>query len=171
MENLLAAEIGKNGGGARGWGSLLLCGLEPEGWLVWLVRTRDVNPMGLVNSNALKMTFNVAKNKTTHFFAGISAASSLVSISLELPDSLSDSDPESEPESEPDESEESEDSDDSSSTSSLVLVAAFTAFFCVFSGSGEVDLLELLSLEEEEAAAIVAWIGALRCARMNESWL
>jgi len=82
-----------------------------------------------------------------------------VSISLELPDSLPDSDPESEPES--DESEESEESDDSSSTSSFVLVAALTAFFWLFSGSGEVDRLEPLSLEEEDAGAIVA-VGALR---------
>ena len=97
-----------------------------------------------------------------------------MSISLELPDSLSDSELESEPESEPeesesDESEESEDSDDSSSTSSLLLVAAFTACFWVFAGSGEVDLLELLSLEDEDAAAIVAiWRSALPS--RGESW-
>jgi hypothetical protein len=104
--------------------------------------------------------------KDTDFFAGdcSSVASSLVSISLELPDSLSDSDPESELESESDESEES---DESSSTSSLVLVAALMAFFCVFAGSGEVDLLELLSLEEEEAAIVAC--GALRCARMKRA--
>lgn len=103
--------------------------------------------------------------QNTDFFAGdcSSVASSLVSISLELPDSLSDSDPESELESESDESEES---DESSSTSSLVLVAALMTFFCVFAGSGEVDLLELLSLEEEEAGAIVAR-GALRYARIK----
>jgi hypothetical protein len=88
-----------------------------------------------------------------------------VSISLELPDSLSDSEPESELESESDESEES---DESSSTSSLVLVADLIAFFCVFAGSGEVDLLELLSLEEEEAGAIVAG-GALRCTRIRRA--
>lgn len=40
------------------------------------------------------------------------------------------------------------------------------AFFCVFAGSGEVDLFELLSLEEEEAGSIVVG-GALRCARIK----
>lgn len=111
--------------------------------------------------------FSAAKNSTTHFFAGdcSSVASSLVSISLELPGSLSDSDPESELGSESDESEES---DESSSTSSLVLVAALIAFFCVLAGSGEVDLLELLSLEEEEAGAIVAG-GALRSSRVGRA--
>lgn len=89
-----------------------------------------------------------------------------MSISLELPDSLSDSDPESELESE---SEESEESDESSSNSSLLLVAALMAFFCVFAGSGEVDLLALLSLEEEEAGAILAGGSALRSDR--KGWL
>jgi hypothetical protein len=56
VEDLLAAQVGKYGGGARGWWGLLLCGLEAKGWLVWLVRTRNVNPMVLVNSNALEMT-------------------------------------------------------------------------------------------------------------------
>jgi hypothetical protein len=113
--------------------------------------------------------FYGAKIKATHFFTvdRASVASSLVSISLELPDSLSDSDPESELESESDESEESVDSDDSSSTSSSVFVTALTAFFCVFSGSGEVDLLELLSLEEEEAAAM--WLGLALCA--THGWM
>lgn len=39
------------------------------------------------------------------------------------------------------------------------------AFFCVFAGSGEVDLLALLSLEEEEAGAILAGGSALRSDR------
>lgn len=66
--------------------------------------------------------------------------SSVVSISLELSDSLSDS--------EPDELD--------ASLSSFVFDAPFRVCFCLLSGSGEVDRLELLSLEEEDGGAIVA---------------
>ena len=51
-------------------------------------------------------------------------------------------------------SEESVETDESS-TSSLVFDAPFMVCFCLLSGSGEVDRLELLSLSEEDEAAMV----------------
>lgn len=59
-------------------------------------------------------------------------------MSLEL-SSLSDSEP---------------DELDESSTSSFVFDAAFRVCFCLLSGSGEEERLELLSLEEEDEAAM-----------------
>lgn len=75
-----------------------------------------------------------------YFLANVCAwgASSLVSMSLEL-SSLSDSEP---------------DELDESSTSSFVFDAAFRVCFCLLSGSGEEERLELLSLEEEDEAAM-----------------
>lgn len=77
-----------------------------------------------------------------------------MSISLELPELLSESELAPEPESESEESDDSEDSDDSASITSLTLFAALTAGVCLWPGSGEVDRLELLSLEVDEAGAI-----------------
>jgi len=67
-----------------------------------------------------------------------------VSMSLEL-SSLSDSEP---------------DELDESSTSSFVFDTPFIVCFCLLSGSGEEERLELLSLEEEDEAAM-ATIGVL----------
>lgn len=58
--------------------------------------------------------------------------------------------------SELEESEESEESVESeSSASSFAFDAPFSVCFCLLSGSGDVDRLELLSLPEEEEAAMV----------------
>lgn len=81
-------------------------------------------------------------------------ASSLVSISLELSESLSDSEP---------------DELDASSLSSLAFDAAFNVCFCLLSGSGDVERLELLSLSDDDEAAMAAMYGVpqktklLRC--------
>jgi len=78
-------------------------------------------------------------------FCGVS---SLVSISSEL-------ESESESALELSESEESEETE--SSTSSFVFDAPFMVCFCLLSGSGDVDRLELLSLSEEDEAAMVCF--------------
>lgn len=69
----------------------------------------------------------------------------MVSISFELPDSLSD----------PEELSESDELSELS-TSFFAFEAAFSVCFCLLSGSGEVERLELLSLSEEDEAAMAA---------------
>ena len=64
-----------------------------------------------------------------------------MSISFELVDSLSDSEP---------------DELDVSSLSCFAFDVAFNVCFCLLSGSGEVERLELLSLSDEDEAAIAA---------------
>lgn len=68
-----------------------------------------------------------------------------MSISSELSDSL----PDPEELSEPDELSELP-------SSFFAFAAAFIVCFCLLSGSGEVERLELLSLSDEDEAAIVA---------------
>lgn len=75
-------------------------------------------------------------------------ASSVVSISSELSDSLSEPEELSEL-SEPDALPEL-------SSSCFAFEAAFSVCFCLLSGSGEVERLELLSLSDEDEAAMAA---------------
>ena len=86
-------------------------------------------------------------HKKSYFLVGESplGVSSAVSISSEL-ESLPES--ESLSDSEPDEL-------DASSVSSFAFDAPFKVCFCLLSGSGEVDALELLSLPEEDGGAMV----------------
>lgn len=87
-------------------------------------------------------------HKKSYFLVGESplGVSSAVSVSSEL-ESLPES--ESLSDSEPDEL-------DASSVSSFAFDAPFKVCFCLLSGSGEVDALELLSLPEEDGGAMVA---------------
>lgn len=77
-------------------------------------------------------------------------ASSVVSISFELSDSLSDPEELSEP-------------DELSELSSFcAFEAAFMVCFCLLLGSGEVERLELLSLSDDDEAAMAAVKGVVQ---------
>lgn len=150
MNDLFAAEVGEEGCCARGWRRLLVSGFETHWGSIWLwAYSTDPEDTKQINSAMIK-THECRRRNYLFACAGSLGAFSVVSISSELSESLSD----------PEELSESD--EPSELSSAFVFETAFMVCFCLLSGSGEVDPLELLSLSDEDEAVMVARCHPMR---------